>query len=183
MLFRSTGHLRALKRVDLLLDAFAVVARADDAARLFVVGGSRADLEDTTTELAAQCQRLGLRDRVVFSGPIDDVRPYLHAADVFVLPSDREGLSNALLEALACGLPGVAAPSAGGDMILDETCGIVPATNRGEDLAAAMVEMLSPQVRAHYAQGSRPKAEAYGIGAVSDRYEQIYARRRAARIG
>lgn len=178
-----TGHLRALKRVDLLLDAFAVVARTDADAVLYVVGGSRADLEDTTAELAAQRHRLGLDERVHFTGPVDDVRPYLVAADVFVLPSDREGLSNALLEALACGLPGVAAPSAGGDMILDETCGIVPATNRVDDLAAAMVEMLSPEVRAHYAHGSRPKAEAYGINSVSDRYERIYARCRATRIG
>ncbi len=143
--FVYTGHLRALKRVDLLLDAFGRILASGADVHLTIVGGSRADLDDRTDELRTQAARLDAGDRIHFTGTVADVREHLHAADVLVLPSDREGLSNSLLEALACGLPAVAAPSAAGDMVLDAGCGIVPPTNAAPDLAAAMTTMLDAE--------------------------------------
>jgi glycosyltransferase involved in cell wall biosynthesis len=54
-----------------------------------------------------------VREKTLFTGMVKDVRPFLSAADVFVLPSFREGMPNALLEAMACGLPCVASDIAG----------------------------------------------------------------------
>lgn len=87
------GGLRAEKRVDLLLRAWAA-ARSPGELLLAGEGRLRADLE----ALARQ-----LRIAPVFLGNIEDPRELLRKADVFVLPSDAEGMSNALLEAMAEG--------------------------------------------------------------------------------
>lgn len=169
-----TGHLRALKRVERLIDAFALQVRAGVDGRLFLAGDSRADLDDRGTALRAQVKRLGLEDRVEFPGAVPDVRPYLHAVDAFVLPSDREGLSNSLLEALACGVPCVAPASAGGDQVLDPSSGIVPPSNDPRDLAAALARLQDPELRDRLRTGARLAAERYSLDAVTNRYETLY---------
>jgi glycosyltransferase involved in cell wall biosynthesis len=170
-----TGHLRALKRVDRLIDAFALRVRAGADARLFLVGDSRADLDDRRAALRAQVKRIGLEDRVEFSGAVPDVRPYLYAADVFVLPSDREGLPNSLLEAMACGLACVAPASAAGDQVLDASSGVVPPSNDPRDLAVALAELEhDPARRAGLGIGARHAAAHYSLDAVTDRYEILY---------
>ena len=153
--------------------------RAGVDARLFLVGDSRADLDDRRAALRAQVKRLGLEDRVEFAGAVPDVRPYLYAADVFVLPSDREGLSNSLLEAMACGLPCVAPASAAGDQVLDPSSGIVPPSNDPRDLADALAHLEDPDLRARLGAGARPAAQHYSLDAVTDRYETLYRARTA----
>jgi glycosyltransferase involved in cell wall biosynthesis len=170
------GHLRALKRVDRLVEAVSMRVRAGVDAKLFLVGDSRADLDDRRTALHQQVARSGLEERVVFAGAVPDVRAILHAADVFVLPSDREGLSNSLLEAMACGLACVAPPSAGGDQVLDPGSGIVPPSNDARDLAAALATLDDPEHRARLGAGARRAVTAYGLASVIDRYQELYAR-------
>jgi glycosyltransferase involved in cell wall biosynthesis len=177
-----TGHLRALKRVDRLIDGFALRVRGGVDARLFLVGDSRADLDDRRAALRAQVKRLGLEDRVEFAGAVPDVRPYLYAGDVFVLPSDREGLPNSLLEAMACGLACVAPASAAGDQVLDASSGIVPPSNDPRDLADALTRLEhDPALRARLGAGARHAAQHYGLDAVTDRYETLYRSRAADR--
>jgi glycosyltransferase involved in cell wall biosynthesis len=103
----------------------------------------------------------------------------LYAADTFVLPSDREGLSNSVLEALATGLPVVAPASAAGDQVLDETCGIVPDSNDPSDLFDALTELADrPDYRERLATGAREAAERFALGRVVNEYEGLYARLR-----
>jgi len=87
-----------------LLGAFAAIARAEPAALLLVVGdgGARTELESTAKSAHGS--------RVRFAGLVgrDKIAGYFQAADVFVLPSYGEGMPNALLEAMAAGLPCVA---------------------------------------------------------------------------
>jgi glycosyltransferase involved in cell wall biosynthesis len=63
---------------------------------------------------------LGLNDRVVFTGPREDVASVLSALDVFVLTSHTEGLPNAVMEAMAAGLPVVATRAGGTDELVEE---------------------------------------------------------------
>ncbi len=154
------GHLRAAKRVDRLIDAAAVLRDRGVAVRLFVLGDSRTELDDCSGALREQVGRAGLADRVRFTGGVAAVRPYLWAADVFVLPSEREGLSNALLEALACGVPCVAPASAGGDQVLGDDCGAVPASGQPGALAAAVAAVTDPARRPRLSQGARIRAAA-----------------------
>jgi glycosyltransferase involved in cell wall biosynthesis len=177
------GHLRASKRVDRLIDAVAVLHAANVPVRLFVLGDSRRELDDCSEALREQVRAGGLEQQVVFGGGVPDIRPYLHAADVFVLPSEREGLSNALLEALACGVPCVAPASAGGDQVLDDSCGAVPRTGDAAALAAAIRTVTDPTRWPGLAVGARARAQRYSVDAVTGNYERLYAAIRVARFG
>jgi glycosyltransferase involved in cell wall biosynthesis len=174
-----TGHLRALKRVERLVDAFGRLVASGRPARLLLVGSPRDDLSDQPVALQEELARLSERERVLITGAVDDVRPYLHAADTFVLPSDREGLSNSVLEALASGLPVVAPASAAGDQVLDDSCGIIPASNDAAELFAALTQLADDaDYRARLAIGARRAAERFALARVVNEYEGLYSRLR-----
>ncbi len=105
----SVGNLLSVKRHDVLIRAFALLRRRIDRARLVIVGGAMHEPETPTT-LRKLCEELGIAESVSFVGRASEseVATWLKAADVFALASRREGCCNAILEALASGLPVVA---------------------------------------------------------------------------
>ena len=111
-----TGRLDPVKRLDVLVRMLT----AAPGCRLLLVGSGpdRARLESLAAEV-------GVRDRVRFAGAVPSVEDHLRAADAFVTPSTAEGLSNALLEAMACGLPCLAAPASGVRSLLADGRGFV----------------------------------------------------------
>lgn len=90
--------LRAEKRLDLLVDAFAKVYSLRPGMKLAIVGSGV-----MLPKLEQQASELGIREACVFQPQTSDIPPWLRAMDIFVLPSDSEAFSNALLEAMACG--------------------------------------------------------------------------------
>jgi len=93
----SVGRLHAQKNLTTLIDAIAMLS--EDVVLLLVGDGpERVALE------RYRVQR-GVARRVRFTGVVEDVLPYYHAADVFVIASRSEGMPNAVLEAMGCGLP------------------------------------------------------------------------------
>ena len=101
--FISTSQLNADKGHKDVLEAMAELKKQGYAVEYHIVGTGRieAELKDLTTSL-------DLDDRVTWHGFQKDVRSFLRKADVFLLPSHREGLPNTLLEAMAEGLVCVA---------------------------------------------------------------------------
>jgi len=99
------GRIHFKKGLDLLADAFALLAPQLPQARLVVAGPDDGYLP----KLRAQLGRLGLNGRVVVVGPLygRDKLAALAGAACFVLPSRQEGFSIAITEALACGVPSV----------------------------------------------------------------------------
>jgi glycosyltransferase involved in cell wall biosynthesis len=104
MVVGIVATLRSWKGHTYLLDAFAGLA--DRSTRLLIVGdGPQRDA------LQARVAELGLGERVVMPGNQRDVLPWLHAIDIFVLPSyANEGVPQALLQAMSCGLPVIGTP-------------------------------------------------------------------------
>lgn len=94
----SVGRFAPVKRYPLLLDAFAQIYNAYPHARLLLIGGGPQE-----KELRAQAQQLGIADviRWVINMP---AAPYYGLMDCFMLTSEREGISIALLEAMSCGV-------------------------------------------------------------------------------
>jgi glycosyltransferase involved in cell wall biosynthesis len=137
--FLFVGRLVRRKGVDVLLRAFA---RQEAAARLFLVGdgAERGALEDLAREL-------GVAARVSFCGEDGDVLPFLHAADVFVFPSRLEGLPNALLEAMACGLPVVATRIGGCEDVVVDGSGVLVPPDDADALAGEMRALARDPVR------------------------------------
>jgi L-malate glycosyltransferase len=99
--------------------------------------------------LAGQARTLGVADSVRFEGTVADVRPVLAAMDVFVLPSRAEGMSNALMEAMAAGRPVVATAVGGNtEVVTDgETGLLVPPANPAA-IARAVDGLLGDPERA-----------------------------------
>jgi glycosyltransferase involved in cell wall biosynthesis len=168
------GHLRALKAVDRLVDAFAGLVGDGVPARLLLVGGGRGASDDVEAPLRDQVRRLALEDSVRFCGPVRNVREALWAADVFVLPSTREGMPVSLLEAMACGLACVAPPSAAGDELLAGGAGVVPATNEPDDLLEALRRLAGdPDERARIGRAAAERAREFDVERVTDRLEEL----------
>lgn len=116
VLIGTVGRLQAVKDQATLLRAFASLRDSQPALwprmRLALVGDG-----PLAQELAALVRQLGLAQQVWLAGARDDIPALLAAFDLFVLPSLSEGISNTILEAMACGLP-VLATAVGGNVEL-----------------------------------------------------------------
>ncbi|HEY2146684.1 MAG TPA: glycosyltransferase, partial [Pirellulales bacterium] len=109
-----TGRLHRMKGLNDLIAAWPRVLKHHPAARLWLVGEG-----PEHAVLERKARSLGLNARVVFAGSFDNLEDILTAADLFVLPSFEEGLSIALLEAMAVGLPVVASDIAGNRLVVE----------------------------------------------------------------
>ncbi len=114
-----TGRLIRRKGVDLLLKAWAAVSNGYPNALLLLVGSGSTSLDSVEEELRVYVRKHLLETTVRFVGEQPSSLKYLQAADLFVFPSRREGMSNSLLEAMSVGLP-VLASSIGGNVDLVE---------------------------------------------------------------
>lgn len=141
----SVGNLLHVKRHDVLLQAFHTIKRKHPTASLVIIGGE-AHEPGTPVALRKLSAELGLQQAVRFLGkvPAHVVVQWLHAADVFTLASDREGCCNAVLEALAVGVPVVA--TAAGDnaqYVKPGQNGLLTAIGDSQALATALDQALA----------------------------------------
>lgn len=111
----AIGGIQRRKGTDVLVDAFVRLSHEHPNAHLVLIGPYQ-----STAEGKAFCQRLSdiiasaeAHDRVSFIGLVNNVEEYLKVADLLVFPSRREGMGNAVLEAMACGVPVVLTPFVG----------------------------------------------------------------------
>jgi glycosyltransferase involved in cell wall biosynthesis len=133
----TVGALADRKGQEYAIDALALARKAGVDAELTLVGDGPNEL--MLRDLAGQH---GVSEHVVFAGLSNDPRPFLKKADLFVLPSRQEGFSNALLEAMASGLPVVATDVGGNAEALEHGVGgrIVPPRDAAA-LAAAIIDV------------------------------------------
>jgi glycosyltransferase involved in cell wall biosynthesis len=99
--------------------------------------------------LRARARELGIADDVQFTGTVTDVRPHLAAMDVFVLPSWAEGMSNALMEAMAAGRPVVATAVGGNsEVVADGRTGVLVPPGDPDAIAEAVSSLLGEPAQA-----------------------------------
>ena len=124
-------HQHPYKGLDVLLLSWTHVVKKFPDARLIVVGGDSTRDKRFTLLFKNQLNQLNIVNSVEFAGYVNHIDQMLERASVFVLPSRIEGLSNALLEAMAFGLPCIATSISGSrDLIQDGVNGIlVPPEN------------------------------------------------------
>jgi glycosyltransferase involved in cell wall biosynthesis len=172
------GRLDPVKSLPTLLHAWRTVAEKEPRALLDIVGDgpAQASLEDLA-------KSLGLAAGIVFHGRVEDVVPYLQAADCFVLPSAVEGLSNTLLEAMAVGLPVVATRVSGSEDVIEPgTSGHLVAPGNEDDLGGRILAVLGDPSRAGEmgARARRRVDKLFAIDRIAESYLSLYCREHVA---
>jgi len=169
-----TGRFAREKQLDRFLQAFADALKAKPAAALLILLGAGEE-EET---LKAQAKALGLETRVRFLPPADEVLPFYWAADALVLPSLSEGLSNSLLEAMACGLPAVASRVGGTrEAVLEGRSGLLFDPQDYSAMRRQIETLLAkPALAAELGGHAREDAGRYDIERTAKSYLEFYAR-------
>ncbi|MHB8776916.1 MAG: glycosyltransferase [Anaerolineales bacterium] len=166
------GRLVSVKALPVLLTAFERALKVDPSLRLLLLGQGP---EQKTLE--ALSENLGIQSRVTFVGNVNDVKPYLQAADIFVLPSLGEGLSNSLLEAMAMGLACIGTRIMGSmDALGNGANGILVEPNNIDQLADALIRLVTDknEVKRLGLLARQRILENYDFSVVGTRYYALY---------
>lgn len=167
-----SGRLESRKRLAILLKAWQRVVKVKEESYLLIVGdGSQ---KDSLINLAKE---LKIIESVKFTGQVDSVNEYLQAGDGFVFPSSAEGLSNALLEAMATELPIVATKIGGTEEAIEnERNGILVEPDNVDQLANGIITLLSqPEVAHKFGREARRTIEEnYSIDIVTQKHLKVY---------
>jgi glycosyltransferase involved in cell wall biosynthesis len=171
----TVGNLRPVKGIDVLLRAAAIVCRSFPNAVFLVVGEPHG--HGYFDELKSLAGVLGLHNNVRFLGLRKDPLSILKIADVFCLPSRTEGLSNALLEAMACGLPCVATKVGGNpELVKEGQSGFLVPSEEPEAIAARIMDLLRDRELASSMgdTGRRLVENGFTVGHMVTRLVELY---------
>ncbi len=172
-LIGTVGRLEPRKGTATLIAALATLRAGGRDASLVVVGDG-----PLRSELVATAARLGLASHVQMLGDRADIEDILAAVDVFVLPSRTEGMSNALLEAMAMALP-VVATAVGGtpEVIAEGESGLLVPPDDPSAMAAATARLLDdrPSAARLGAAARQAVEERFGARSMVRRLEAVYA--------
>jgi len=160
------------KGIDVLLQAWRLVQQESPMARLIIVGTGPIQVQ-----LERLAQELDIRDSIELTGLRHDVPEQLHRGDIAVLPSRFEGMPNAVLEAMASGLPCVATRVSGSeDIIQHGVNGLLVESEDYQGLAEALLELLCDAVLVRrLGQAARETVEKqYSLEHITDAYVELY---------
>jgi D-inositol-3-phosphate glycosyltransferase len=169
----AVGRLVPIKNTRLLLDATAIARHTEPALHLLIVGeGTEAAM------LRAHVGDLGIADAVTFAGyvPHHETPAFYRAADVFALTSDFDNSPNAVLEAMACGLPVVATDAGGARDFVDAAGGELVPPRDATAIARAILGLLADRSRAAQAarHNRRAAVERFSWCASAERLLDVY---------
>ncbi|MBN2328464.1 MAG: glycosyltransferase [Candidatus Omnitrophica bacterium] len=167
----AVARLIPRKGIDLLIEACAEIERDGLPFQCHIIGDGPEE-----ESLKRRAQRLGIAERVHFHGRMEkqDLANFLPQCDIFVLPSYAEGMSNAALEAMACGLPLLLTDTGGSRELMDGNGFIVPpgdAHSLADRLRAWIGE---PGVMRTMGKRSRMCANAFSWANVARRHRDLY---------
>jgi len=167
-----TGRLAAIKRVDIFLRAVAEVARELPDVRAAIIG--EGPLEPELKQLAHE---LGIESNVLFAGQQSCVEGWLSNSKLFVLTSDSEGLSLALMEAMLCGLPAVVSDV--GDLcelVSDNINGYLITERTPSPFAERILQLLkNPERLEQFSILARRSAERFDVHASGELWDHALA--------
>jgi glycosyltransferase involved in cell wall biosynthesis len=167
--------LRAEKGLFTLLHAFERVRDLRPNLKLAIVGSG-----SLGNALEARSVQLGIREQCVFEPATRQVPDWLRSMDIFVLPSTSEALSNALMEAMACGCAPVATRVGGNvELIQDGRTGLIFEAGNPEQLAQRLRLLIeNADLRRRTAQAAaRTIRGNFSLRAAASRMAEIYSQR------
>lgn len=173
------GRLDPVKNHELLLKAFSKL-RIDPTPHLVLVGDG-----PEKERLLSLRESLSCRDRIHLLGQRDDVAEALRMMDAFVLPSRSEGICNALLEAMATGLP-LAATAVGGnvELVRDGDTGMLVPSDDEDAMSSALSRLAEPGAQERFGLNARRRAEEeFSVLSMVESYESLYSSMLSNRFG
>jgi len=171
------SRLTRLKGLEYFLEAAARVSERHPDARFLVIGETSPMDRDYRGELERFAARVGIADRVIFTGLRTDVPVLLASVNVSVMPSLNEALSNVLLESMAAGAPTVATRVGGTpEALIDGVTGLLVPPADADAMATAIMRMLSDDaMAARMGQAARQRiAEVFSVKRMVRATEDIY---------
>ena len=167
------SNFRPVKRIDYVMGIFDRVRR-QQPARLLLVG----DGPDLPLALRT-ARELGIAHLIHAVGAQEEVQPLLSVSDVFILPSKEESFGLAALEAMACGVPVVAARVGGvPEVIEDGVSGFLHAPDAVDEMAASTLRLLrDPDLQARMSEAAvRRVCDKFTSERIVPMYEAAYER-------
>lgn len=175
------GRLISLKAPELLIEALPGIAASSGPLHLCIIGPSRPDPSrgDYLTFLQQRAAALGVADRCTFTGhvPLPEIKDYLAAAHLLVVPSRLEGLNRVVIEAGAVGTASVISDGAGAaELVARYGCGLITPAGDVGALSHAVCRLLgSPAALAECGARARQLAADHSAAGVARGLAQIYA--------
>lgn len=165
----TAGRLMPQKNHEMLINAFAQLYKKYPEYRLDIFG--EGPLKDA---LQQQIEDLGVTEVVILKGNVPDIHEQIADAEMFVLSSNFEGLSNALLEAMMMGLPVISTNCAGSDEAIQSgENGLLIPVGDEDALAAAMMQLAAdPELTAKLGNAAKETTRQYTVDRVIDRWEK-----------
>ncbi len=178
LVFGCVGRMADVKNHPLLAEAFIELCRIRPEQaphlRLVIIGDgvhhSRVKQRLSDAGLAQQCW---------LPGALDDLHTLIPAFDLFVLPSLAEGISNTLLEAMACGLPVIATDVGGNSELVEHgTTGTLVPSNVPQAMAQAMAAYVDTPalIDEQGAKGLKRAREQFSVDRMTGKYAALYRR-------
>lgn len=168
----NVGRLNPQKAQHNLLAAAKLVLEQRPDARFMIVGQGRLD-----QPLKEQAQRLGIAERVTFTGLRKDIPAVLAQTDIFTLPSLWEGLPLTAIEAMAAARPVVLTDVGGNsELVQSGVNGMIVPPDDVDTLAATLVELLNDeQRRAEIGRAARQRVQHdFSIDTIAAQHETLY---------
>lgn len=172
ILIGSVGRLDPVKDFPTLLKAFRDVQRNITDAKLVIVGDG--PIRQQLTEF---CRGLEIQSGVLWLGERSDIATLLRCFDIFAQSSIFEGMSNTILEAMACGLPVVATDTGGNpELVRVGHNGVLVQVGDAKALSEALsILVLDADLRQQYGSNSRQLAEnQFDLALMTQRYSDLY---------
>jgi glycosyltransferase involved in cell wall biosynthesis len=154
-----------MKRHDLVLSAFEMIAKHDSEVSLVCIGTKDEWEPDWWEHLQEVTRQSPFSSRIHWLGSVDDVRPWYRRAYMSVLVSENESFGRVIVEAMASGVPVVAARSGGiPEIIRHQRDGLLVTPSDVEELGAALASLLRDQtLRERLIQSALRRAELFSL--------------------
>jgi L-malate glycosyltransferase len=171
------SRLTEMKGLEQFLEAAAALKPRYREARFLIVGETAPNNQPYLPKLQALADRLGVADRVIFTGLRGDVPALLSTVDVSVMPSLNEALSNVLLESMAAGAPTVATRVGGTpEALIDGSSGLLVEPGDSAALARGISRLLDDrELAARLGNAARARiADTFSVGRMVSATENLY---------
>ncbi|SDI00386.1 glycosyltransferase [Desulfosporosinus hippei] len=166
----AVGRLEPQKNHSMLLEAFAEIKKKYPDYELHIYGDGC-----LKHSMKQRIRDLGLKDSVQLPGNVNNIHARMADAELFVLPSNYEGLSNALLEAMMMGLPCISTNCAGSNEIIHAGInGLIVTVGDTNELIEALKKVIeNPELAASLGENAKQSSIAFASGSVLKQWESI----------